>query len=115
MCGEWGHGLSNLGAPLAELSHTGQRWWRCNQLLPALSACLHRLHLPPQDPGQMMLSLGTSGTLFGVTEAPLLDPTGAVCPFCDATGRGLPLMCTLNCTMPPHEVWREVGRVHVCA
>mmetsp|Transcript_15708 Transcript_15708/g.41397 ORF Transcript_15708/g.41397 Transcript_15708/m.41397 type:complete len:592 (-) Transcript_15708:105-1880(-) len=64
------------------------------------------------DPGQMMLSLGTSGTLFAVTEVPLLDPSGAVCPFADATGKGLPLMCTLNCTMPPQEIASSFGMTH---
>ncbi|WP_199434373.1 xylulokinase [Qaidamihabitans albus] len=47
-------------------------------------------------PGDVVVSLGTSGTVFGVSEAPPADPTGTVAGFADATGRFLPLACTLN-------------------
>lgn len=47
-------------------------------------------------PGDVVVSLGTSGTVFAVTGAPTADPSGAVAGFCDATGRFLPLVCTLN-------------------
>ena len=50
-------------------------------------------------PGDVALSLGTSGTVFGVSEAPTADASGLVAGFADATGRFLPLVCTLNCTM----------------
>jgi xylulokinase len=49
-------------------------------------------------PGDVAISLGTSGTVFAVSETPTADPTGAVCGFADATGRYLPLVCTLNAT-----------------
>jgi xylulokinase len=49
-------------------------------------------------PGDVAISLGTSGTVFAVSDAPTADPTGAVCGFADATGRYLPLVCTLNAT-----------------
>ena len=39
-----------------------------------------------------------AGTLFGPTSRPVLDPSGAICPFCDAAGAWLPLLCTINCT-----------------
>lgn len=48
--------------------------------------------------GDVAISLGTSGTVFSVSDAPTADPTGAVCGFADATGRYLPLVCTLNAT-----------------
>lgn len=48
--------------------------------------------------GRLVVSLGTSGTLFGYSPVPLLDPTGAIAPFCDCTGAFLPLVCTQNCT-----------------
>jgi len=48
-------------------------------------------------PGRAVLSLGTSGTIFGVSDAPVVDPGGTVAPFCDATGRHLPLVCTMSC------------------
>lgn len=59
--------------------------------------------------GQLIASLGTSGTLFGVSAAPILDPSGAVAPFCDAAGAWLPLVCTLNCTRPAEEVREAFG------
>ena len=49
--------------------------------------------------GQTAMSLGTSGTIFAVSERPTADPTGVVAGFADATGRFLPLACTLNCTL----------------
>ncbi|CAM2862519.1 xylulokinase [Saccharomonospora xinjiangensis] len=46
--------------------------------------------------GDVVVSLGTSGTVFGVSESPATDPAGTVAGFADATGRYLPLACTLN-------------------
>ncbi|MGY0233819.1 xylulokinase [Longispora urticae] len=47
-------------------------------------------------PGDVIVSIGTSGTAFAVSDTPTADPTGAVAGFADATGRHLPLVCTLN-------------------
>ena len=49
--------------------------------------------------GQPVLSLGTSGTVFAVSERRGTDPSGIVAGFADASGRWLPLACTLNCTL----------------
>lgn len=49
-------------------------------------------------PGETVVSLGTSGTVYAVTETPTMDEVGEVCGFADATGRFLPLACMLNCT-----------------
>ena len=49
--------------------------------------------------GQVAISLGTSGTAFAVSERRTCDPSGIVAGFADATGRFLPLACTLNCTL----------------
>ncbi len=49
-------------------------------------------------PGQFVVSLGTSGTAYAVSDEPTADPTGEVAGFADATGRYLPLACMLNCT-----------------
>ncbi|PRY00509.1 xylulokinase [Allonocardiopsis opalescens] len=46
--------------------------------------------------GDVAVSVGTSGTAFAVAEHPTADPTGIVAGFADATGRHLPLVCTLN-------------------
>jgi xylulokinase len=47
-------------------------------------------------PGDVIVSIGTSGTVFSVAAGPTADPTGTVAGFADATGRFLPLVCTLN-------------------
>ncbi|MGH8891514.1 MAG: xylulokinase [Acidothermaceae bacterium] len=47
-------------------------------------------------PGDVIISIGTSGTVFGVSVTPTSDPSGAVAGFADATGHFLPLVCTLN-------------------
>lgn len=46
--------------------------------------------------GDVVVSIGTSGTAFAVSDTPSADPSGAVAGFADATGRYLPLVCTLN-------------------
>jgi xylulokinase len=47
-------------------------------------------------PGDVVVSLGTSGTVFAVSTAPTEDARGLVAGFADATGRHLPLVATLN-------------------
>lgn len=47
-------------------------------------------------PGDVVVSIGTSGVVLAVSEHPSADPTGAVAGFADATGRFLPLVCTMN-------------------
>ncbi|MEY2989197.1 MAG: hypothetical protein RLZZ163_113, partial [Actinomycetota bacterium] len=47
-------------------------------------------------PGDVVISLGTSGTAFAGSDAPTSDPSGLVAGFADASGRFLPLVCTLN-------------------
>lgn len=63
-------------------------------------------------PGTWVISLGTSGTLFGPTTTALLDPSGSIAPFRDALGGGLPLICTQNCSTVVEEVRRQTGLDH---
>lgn len=49
-------------------------------------------------PGDVAISLGTSGTVFAVSSTPTRDPSGAVAGFASASGDFLPLVCTLNAT-----------------
>jgi len=49
--------------------------------------------------GKVTVSLGTSGTLYCYSPAPILDPRGEVAAFCDSTGGWLPLACTMNVTV----------------
>ncbi|MFP3580656.1 xylulokinase [Arthrobacter sp. fls2-241-R2A-200] len=48
--------------------------------------------------GDVVISIGTSGTVFAVSDVPSKDATGLVAGFADATGHYLPLACTLNAT-----------------
>jgi xylulokinase len=47
-------------------------------------------------PGDVIVSIGTSGTAFAVHDRAVSDPSGTVAGFCDATGHFLPLVATLN-------------------
>ncbi|XVV06378.1 xylulokinase [Actinosynnema sp. CA-248983] len=47
-------------------------------------------------PGDVVVSVGTSGTAFARAVAPVTDGTGTVNGFADAEGGFLPLVCTLN-------------------
>lgn len=47
-------------------------------------------------PGDVVVSIGTSGTVFGVTDTNVVDPTGTVAGFADASGSRLPIVTTLN-------------------
>lgn len=46
--------------------------------------------------GDVALSIGTSGVASAVSDTPTADGTGLVSGFADATGRFLPLACTIN-------------------
>ncbi|GAB2507507.1 xylulokinase [Paramicrobacterium agarici] len=46
--------------------------------------------------GDVVISIGTSGTVFAVTPDPVIDASGTVAGFADAGGRFLPLVATLN-------------------
>lgn len=46
--------------------------------------------------GDVVASIGTSGVVCGVSDVPSRDVSGLVSGFADATGRFLPLVCTLN-------------------
>ncbi len=59
--------------------------------------------------GVLVMSLGTSGTLFARAARPVIDPEGLIAPFCDATGAWLPLLCTMNCTTVTEEVRAAFG------
>jgi xylulokinase len=48
------------------------------------------------EPGDVVLSVGTSGTIFARSTAPPADPSGLTAGFADASGGHLPLLCTLN-------------------
>ena len=49
--------------------------------------------------GRLTMSLGTSGTVFAYSDAPVIDSKGEIAAFCSSTGGWMPLMCTMNCTV----------------
>lgn len=61
-------------------------------------------------PGDAVVSIGTSGTVYAVAENPTADPTGTVAGFADATGRHLPLVATLNAARVLGATTRLLGR-----
>jgi len=46
--------------------------------------------------GDVVVSIGTSGTVCAISESPVFDPSGTVAGFADASGNFLPLVATLN-------------------
>lgn len=64
------------------------------------------------QPGDVAVSLGTSGTVYAVSDSPTADAGGAVAGFADATGRYLPLVCTLNATKVTDAIARWLGVDH---
>lgn len=59
--------------------------------------------------GDVAVSIGTSGTVYAVADGPTADASGAVAGFADATGRYLPLVCTLNATKVTEAVAGLIG------
>ena len=47
-------------------------------------------------PGDVVVSLGTSGAVFADADQPVADPNGLIASFASASGGHLPLMATLN-------------------
>jgi len=61
------------------------------------------------SPRDVVISLGTSGTVYALSDRPTADATGAVGGFADATGHFLPLACTLNATKVTDAFARVLG------
>ncbi len=59
--------------------------------------------------GVAVLSLGTSATVFAHAAKPIVDPRGAIAPFCDSSGGWLPLLCVMNATGVLEEVRAAFG------
>ena len=60
-------------------------------------------------PHQTCMSLGTSGTVFTVSDTAVADASGAVAGYADATGNFLPLVSTDNATNVTATVARLLG------
>lgn len=62
--------------------------------------------------GDLTMSMGTSGTLYGISETPVVDYQGRLAAFCSSTGSFLPLLCTMNCTVAS-EVTRSLFELDI--
>ncbi len=49
--------------------------------------------------GNVTISLGTSGTLFALSDKPVSDRMSRIAAFASSSGAYLPLLCTMNCTV----------------
>lgn len=63
-------------------------------------------------PGDVIVSIGTSGVVSAVSEVAPADASGLVAGFADATGRHLPLACTLNAARVLDATARVLGTDH---
>jgi xylulokinase len=61
------------------------------------------------EPGEVAVSVGTSGTAYAVTTVASADPSGAIAGFADATGAFLPLVCTINAALVLESVAAMLG------
>lgn len=59
--------------------------------------------------GDVVLSLGTSGTAYGITKRVIVDPQGAINGFADAEGGFMPMVTTLNAAKVTDAVRRLLG------
>ncbi|MBA8817285.1 xylulokinase [Microbacterium halimionae] len=62
--------------------------------------------------GDVVVSIGTSGTVFAVSAKRTIDPTGTVAGFADADGGFLPIVVTLNAARVLDAVARLLGVDH---
>lgn len=63
-------------------------------------------------PGDVVVSIGTSGTVFAVSAQRTVDPTGTVAGFASADGHFLPLVATLNAARVLDAIGRLLGVDH---
>ena len=64
------------------------------------------------EPGDVVVSIGTSGVVSTVSSTPTVDPSGTVAGFADATGNFLPLAVTLNAARVLDATARLLGVDH---
>ncbi|MFN3240091.1 MAG: xylulokinase [Planctomycetota bacterium] len=62
--------------------------------------------------GVVVVSLGTSGTIFTRTGHAVVDPDGLIAPFCSSDGGWMPLLCVMNLTGVSEEVKALTGMEH---
>lgn len=63
-------------------------------------------------PGDAVVSIGTSGTVFAVSDERVIDPSGTVAGFASADGHWLPLVATINASRVLEAIARVLGVDH---
>ncbi|MCH3917497.1 MAG: xylulokinase [Spirochaetia bacterium] len=61
------------------------------------------------EEGSLVMSMGTSGTLFGYSDTCITDEKGRLAAFISSSGGYLPLLCTMNCTVVSEQVRKLFG------
>jgi xylulokinase len=64
------------------------------------------------EPGDVIVSIGTSGVVCALSPTPSADPSGVIAGFASATGDFLPLVCTLNAARVLDATRRMLGVDH---
>lgn len=54
--------------------------------------------------GSIVISMGTSGTIFGFSNKPIFDKKNRLAAFMASSGGYLPLLCTMNCTVGSEKI-----------
>ncbi len=90
---DWKHMVPRVASPLEK---TGE--WRGAIIGPGTGDNMAGALGIGLQPGDVAISLGTSGTVYAMSTKPTADASGSVAGFADATGAFLPLVCTLNAT-----------------
>jgi xylulokinase len=59
--------------------------------------------------GNLVMSMGTSGTLFGYSNSCVTDNKGRLAAFMSSSGGYLPLLCTMNFTVVSEQIRNALG------
>jgi xylulokinase len=59
--------------------------------------------------GNLVMSMGTSGTLFGYSDSCVTDKKGRLAAFMSSSGGYLPLLCTMNFTVVSEQLRNALG------
>ena len=109
--------LPQLGSSRGPIGHLSDEWaqrWNLPKGKVILSAgggdnMMGAIGTGNIKPGVLTASLGTSGTLYGVSATPVVDGQGEVAAFCDSTDQWLPLVCTMNVTVLTSQICSLFG------
>ncbi|MFT4541035.1 MAG: xylulokinase [Planctomycetota bacterium] len=100
--------LAEAGSIAGRVHDTGAAWMGVASGIPVATGggdnMMSAIGSGATSPGSVVVSLGTSGTVFTHSTQPVVDPDGAIAGFCDSVGGWLPLLCVMNLTGITEEV-----------